>query len=103
MVRPEPVAATAAKIGATVLTGGLYILALEENGVRRHGQVGVDACTEALADPILNEHWWRKVSLLRTRAFNYAEMGQFDNAVQDLQLAHAAATGHVSEASFARS
>ncbi|MET0546512.1 MAG: hypothetical protein ABWZ40_09390 [Caulobacterales bacterium] len=67
------------------------------------GQFGVDACTAALNDPVLESFWARKVSILHARALHYVEMGNLDSALQDMQATHAAAANRSNELAYQRS
>ena len=54
------------------------------------GDVGVDACDAALADPALKPAFWaRRVNLLRARALHNIAAGHYDEALKDLDRAKA--------------
>lgn len=74
IAKPESAAASAARTAGAILLSsvviGLFLLP-EENPTGRpaaSGPEGVRACTEALADPVLEPFWERKVSILYARA-----------------------------------
>lgn len=100
---PESAGVTTARIGAAVLTGGLYALTVEQSGLPEVGQAGVEACSIALAQPGLTNFWSRHVSILRSRALHRAEAGDFNGALQDLQATAAVAAPHTDEVAFTRS
>ena len=53
--KPESLAKQTAKAGLTILTGGFYGLTIEGGGEPAGGEQGVSACTQALADPVLDD------------------------------------------------
>lgn len=101
--KPESLGTQTAKLGATILTGGFYGLTIEEGGQPSEGQVGLDACTAALANPALDPFWERRVSLLRSRALHAVEIGDLDGGLKDLEATRAAGQGHVDDLAFNRS
>jgi hypothetical protein len=100
---PEKVGVTTARVGAAILTGGLYALTVEGPGSPEPGQAGIDACSTALGQPGLPDFWSRHISLLRARALHKAEVGDLDGALADLQATKAVGSGHIGEAAFTRS
>jgi hypothetical protein len=57
------------------------------------GQPGVDACTQALAEPVLASFWPRHINVLRARAVHYIEIGNHEAALGDLEAMHGVAAG----------
>ena len=100
---PETVGVTTAKIGAAVLTGGLYALTVEQSGLPDQGQAGVDACSIALGQPNLPNFWSRHISLLRARALHKSELGDAEGALRDLEATGTIAAAHVDEVAYTRS
>lgn len=101
--KPESLAKQTAKAGLTILTGGFYGLTIEGGGEPAGGEQGVSACTQALADPVLEPFWERRVSLLRSKALHEVEAGRPDVGLKDLEATRAAAGGHVDALAFNRS
>ena len=101
--KPESLGLQTAKAGITILTGGLYALAIEEGGQPLAGAAGVAACSQVLADPALDPFWARRVSLLRSRAMHNVEAGDLDAGLKDLEATRLASEGHVDDVAFNRS
>lgn len=94
--RPEGAATTAARVGAMVFIPIIGLLAAGETGTGTPaavGQPGVDACTQALADPALAGFWQRHLNILRSRAIHYVEVGDHQSALADLAAMHGVADG----------
>ncbi len=109
IAKPESAAASAARYtGALLLSSvviGVFLLP-EENPTGRpaaSGPEGVRACTEALADPVLEPFWERKVSILYARARHKLDANDPAGALADLAASRAVAAGKTSDVLFARS
>ncbi len=104
--RPEGAATTAARIGAMVFIPIVGLLAAGETGTgvpAAVGQRGVDACTQALAEPVLASFWQRHINILRARAIHYIEIGNHDAALADLVAMRAVGDGQVASPLLDRS
>lgn len=104
LAKPEGAGTTVARILAVTSTMGL--LGLPENSrfePAATGAAGVAACTEVLADPVLDKFWARRVSLLRARALHHIEANDLDAALADLKATHGAAAGDANEVFYNRS
>lgn len=104
LAKPEGVGVTAARILAVSTTMGLF--GLPENSrwePAATGAAGVAACTEAMADPVLENFWARRVSLLRARALHHIEAQDYDAALTDLRATHGLAAGDANEVFYNRS
>jgi hypothetical protein len=106
--KPEGAGVTAARMAGVILGSGILIglLALPESPTSADiavGQAGVDACTAALADPILETFWPRKVNVLRARALNYVQIEKYDLALADMVAAREVGQGKPAELLFDRS
>lgn len=94
--RPEGALTTAARLGAIIFIPIIGLAAAGEAGTGTPaavGQAGVDACTEALADPSLPNFWQRHMNILRARAIHYVEVGDHDAALADLVTMREVAAG----------
>ena len=109
IAKPESAAASAARYtGALLLSSvviGVFLLP-EENPTGRpaaSGPEGVRACTEALADPVLEPFWERKVSILYARARHKLDANDPAGALADLAASRAVTAGKTSDVLFTRS
>lgn len=109
MAKPESAAALAARYTGAILLSSVVIgvfLLPEENPTGRpaaSGPEGVRACTEALADPVLESFWERKVSILYARARHKLDANDPAGALADLAASRAVTAGKTSDVLFARS
>jgi hypothetical protein len=106
--KPESTATSAARLATVTLLGGFGIglLAIGETGTGTpvaSGADGVRACTDALADPIIDTFWERKVSILYSRASHRITTNDTVGALADLQLAREVGVGRGSSVLFQRS
>jgi hypothetical protein len=106
--KPESTATSAARLATVTLLGGFGIglLAIGETGTGTpvaSGADGVRACTDALADPVVETFWERKVSILYSRASHRIVANDTAGALADLQLAREVGVGRGSNALFQRS
>src|SRR5262249_19735388 len=62
-----------------------------------------DACTQALAEPVLASFWQRHINILRARAIHYIEVGNYDAALADLEAMHGVGDGQVASPLLDRS
>ena len=104
MPKPETVGSSLGRVLALSATMGLMGMPeTERERPAAHGKAGVDACTAALQDKVLDNCWARRVNLLRARAVHQLEAGDMDAALTDLRAARDAAGAKASETAFARS
>jgi hypothetical protein len=104
--RPEGAATTAARLGAAVFIPIVGLFALGETGTGTPaavGQPGVDACTQALAEPVLQSFWQRHLNILRARAIHYIEIDNHQAALADLETMHTVANGQTASPLLDRS
>lgn len=106
--KPEGAATAAARLATVTLLGGFGIglLALPEPATGAPvagGADGVAACTAALADPVLEPFWERKINILRARASHYVDIDKPDLALKDLEAAAEVGRGRPSSVLFDRS
>ena len=106
--KPEGAGTTAARVLAVTLGSGFLIglLALPETATGTpvaQGPDGVAACTAALADPVLDQFWERKVNILRSRALHYVAADNPSAALTDLEAARKIGEGRDAPVLFERS
>lgn len=109
IAKPESAAASAARTAGAILLSSVVIgvfLLPEENPTGRpaaSGPEGVRACTEALADPVLEPFWERKVSILYARARHKLDANDPAGALADLAASRAVTAGKTPDVLFTRS